>query len=299
MKKVSIIIKGFAKRLGSLWTARDYDFVFIHRELSPVGPPLFEWILATLFRKKIIYDFDDAIWLTDRDDETTLVKLLRWRSKVKVVCRLAYKVSAGNHYLGDFARQVNKNVVLNPTTIYTQQIRQKVKPDSTRIIIGWTGSHSTLKYLNLIESVLQRIEEKYNNVDFLVIADRPSTLNLQRLSFWKWNLETEIEDLQKIDIGVMPLPDDEWTRGKCGFKILQYMALAIPSIASAVGVNTEIIISGKNGFLCNSEKEWLTAIEDLLTNDNLRRSIGEAGKQLVQDSYSEVSNCSNFIALFK
>ena len=143
-----------------------YDFVFIHREATPLGPPIFEWILAKVLKKKIIYDFDDAIWLTDRQQESVLLRIAKWRSKVGSICKWAYKVSCGNEYLCNYAALFNKNVVYNPTTIDTEnlhhpsQILYPIKhPD--RIRIGWTGSHSTLKYLDEIQPVLHKILNEY------------------------------------------------------------------------------------------------------------------------------------------
>ncbi len=145
----------------------------------------------------------------------------------------------------------NKNVICNPTTIDTESLHNPglfhyQKKD--QIVIGWTGSHSTLKYLNKIEPVLRHLEEKYPQVQFWVIADSAPAITLDRLVFKPWSIETEILHLSQFDIGVMPLPDDQWTKGKCGFKVLQYMALNIPTVASPVGVNTKIIQQGKNGF---------------------------------------------------
>src|SRR5688500_1091441 len=122
-----------------------YDFVFIHREVSPLGPPIFEWILAKVLKKNIIYDFDDAIWLTDRHDESLVFRLLKWRSKVDLICRWSHKVSCGNEYLCRFAANFNNNVVYNPTTIDTENLHnpsffKQPSGHLDKITIGWTGS---------------------------------------------------------------------------------------------------------------------------------------------------------------
>ncbi len=294
-----MLAAGFVNRLRSLFRVRKFDFIFIHREALPVGPPLIEWLIARVLKRKIIYDFDDAIWLTDKTDESALLRWMKWRSKVSSISKWSYKVSCGNSYLSDFARRFNECVVLNPTTIdllYHSKVHQ---PESkAKVVIGWTGSFSTVKYLQLLERVLQRIEDEFTNVEVMVIADRAPNLNLKRLVFVPWRAETEMDDLNRIDIGVMPLPDDEWSKGKCGFKILQYMALAIPAVASAVGANDTIIQQGESGYLCNNDEEWFQALCHLILDPDKRLQTGKLGQRVVRERYSVQSNSSNFLSLF-
>lgn len=303
LQKALVLIRGFIKRTYALILAPSFDFIFIHREATPVGPPIFEWILSKILRKRMIYDFDDAIWLTDRIQESYLLRFLKWRHKVKSICRWSDKVSCGNEYLRNFALQYNPTAIYNPTTIDCEHLhnpaRYPQKKSSESIVIGWTGSHSTLKYLIAIEPVLQQLELRFPSLSFLVIADQPPPLQLQRLTFIHWNPHTEIEDLLKMDIGIMPLPDDEWAKGKCGFKALQYMALEIPAVVSPVGVNTSIISHGIEGFLCQYNDEWLMALEKLITNQQLRTEMGRCGRKKVIDHYSVSSNTGNFLSLFE
>jgi glycosyltransferase involved in cell wall biosynthesis len=166
------------------------------------------------------------------------------------------------------------------------------------VIIGWTGSHSTLKYLEGIENVLQTIEKRYKHVSFLVIANREPDLNISRLRFIKWRENTEVQDLLTIDIGLMPLSDDDWTRGKCGFKALQYMALGIPPVSSPVGVNRNIIQDGVNGYLVQSHDEWVAALSKLIEDVTQRKIIGENAAKKIEQEYSVKSNRANFLSLF-
>lgn len=278
-----------------------FTLVFIHREATPLGPPWMEWMIAKVFRKKIIYDFDDAIWLTDKDKESAWARFFRWRSKVASLCKWSWKVSCGNEYLAQFSRQFNNSVVINPTTIDAKNIHVPTGKTygNEHVTIGWTGSHSTLKYLETIVPVMQALEGKYQQVQFLVIADRDPALPLQRYQFVKWRKESEISDLAAMDIGIMPMRDDAWTRGKCGFKALQYMALQIPAVISPVGVNKEILKSGVEGFLCESPDEWFRALEDLTLNPERRKQMGSKGRQKVIGSYSVASNSANFLSLFQ
>ncbi|MBX2947095.1 MAG: glycosyltransferase family 4 protein [Cyclobacteriaceae bacterium] len=297
-----IICIGFFRRIIQLYSISQSDFVFIHRECAPIAPPFFEWIIKNIFQKKIIYDFDDAIWLSDKIDESIFEKFIRQRNKVKTICKWSYKVSCGNIFLASYARQFNTNVIVNPTTIDTENLHNRSpypnKKKSNQIIIGWTGSHSTLKYLFEVEEVLYELEKTFPQVTFALIADKQLEMKLERYDFMKWSRETEAYDLSKIDIGIMPLPDDEWSKGKCGFKALQYMAMSIPCVASPIGVNTTIIDHGINGFLASKKEEWLFYLTQLITNEHMRLTFGLEGRKKVETCYSVRSNTDNFLKLF-
>jgi glycosyltransferase involved in cell wall biosynthesis len=276
--------------------------IFVHREASPIGPPLLEWLIARVFRKRMIYDFDDALWLTDRTKESILFRAMKWRGKVSAICRWSYKVSCGNDFLCRYALQFNNRVVYNPTTIDTDFLHipaRSSRDNSNQITVGWTGSYSTLKYLETLEAVLKRIEAIVPSVRFLVIADKEPALNLKAMEFRPWSIETEIRDLNEVDIGIMPLPDDEWSKGKCGFKALQYMALEIPTVASPTGVNSTIIEHGINGFLAVTQADWETYLLRLIENKDLRVEMGRKGRQKVVDHFSVHSNESRFLSLFE
>lgn len=301
--KLSALLRGYVHRLFLLSQASTYDVIFIHREATPIGPPVFEWIIARVLRKKIIYDFDDAIWLTDRTNESTLLRVLKWRSKVASICRWSYKISCGNAYLCDYALQFNPNVTYNPTTLDTESLHNPriytTDNQEDSVTLGWTGSHSTLKYLSAIEAILQKLEDEYPNISIIVIADKKPELTLRKLHFISWNILTEVQDLLKIDIGLMPLPGDQWSKGKCGFKILQYLALRIPAVASPVGINPKIIQHDKTGYLCVSDDDWYNALKKLIENKSLRNAFGERGREFVRANYSVFSNTANFLSLFE
>ena len=300
IRKILGVVSGFLKRPFHLIRSMSYDYVFVFRELTPIGPPIYEWILAKVLRKRIIYDFDDAIWISNTSEFDSWIAGLKWNSKVASICRWSYKVSCGNQYLCDYARAYNKNVVCNPTTIDTENRHDRVKEQNTdRIVIGWTGTHSTLKYLELILPVLEQLASEYDRLEFVVIANKEPDFVLPRLRFIPWNKESEIEDLLTINIGVMPLTDDKWSEGKCGFKALQYMSLGVPAVVSPVGVNKEIVDQGSSGFLCATDKEWTDALRMLIQSDELRREMGRAGRRKVIYKYSVASNTDNFLSLFE
>lgn len=302
--KVMGVLTGFIKRVLTLFIVPRFDFIFIHREATPLGPPWFEWIASKIFRKKVIYDFDDAIWLAPTSKENSFVTKLRWPSKIESICKWSYSISCGNNYLASFAKQFNQRVIVNPTTIDVRNVHNPnlfpsmVKSD--RIVIGWTGTHSTLSYLDLVVPVIQSLEKKlHNQFEFHVIADKNPNFELSSLRFIKWSKESEIQDLLKFDIGLMPLTDDLWAKGKCGFKALQYMAIGIPVIASPVGVNKNIIDEGVNGFLCKSLSQWEEKIVQLIKDQELRKRMGDAGRFKIVNNYSLDSNSGNFLSLFE
>ena len=209
-------------------------------------------------------------------------------------------MSCGNNYLASYASRWNSNVVINPTTIDTETFHNPAlypRKPTTRLTIGWTGSHSTVKYIRELLPVFEELKKNIGDVRFLLIADRPPSFGHNLIEFKKWTIESEIQDLMEFDIGVMPLPDDEWTRGKCGFKLLQYMALGIPAVATPVGVNKSIL-DPSVGILATTQAEWLYALMQLITNLELRKKMGLAGQKKVHTNYSVFSNERNFLNLF-
>jgi glycosyltransferase involved in cell wall biosynthesis len=300
IKSIKLIVIGFFNRLLTLFNVPRFDFIFIHRETTPIGPPLMEWAIKFIFRKRIIYDFDDAIWTTDRIYEPAIVRILKWRNKVASICKWSYRISAGNEYIARFAAQYNDAVQVVPTVVDTISMHYPVHlQEKDFITIGWTGSSSTLKYLNEILTPLQQLEISHSNINFLIIADRNPELPLRRVSFLKWTEETEVADLRKIDIGIMPLPNDDWTKGKCGFKAIQYMALGIPAVVSPVGVNCQIIEDGVNGFFATTSQDWVDALK-VLINDSARRSqMGKMSRKKIHQEFSLVANRSVFLTLFE
>lgn len=295
-QKILGILRGLLGRMALMFTLGGYDFVFIHREAAPLGPPVFEWMMAKCFRKKLIYDFDDAIWLPNTSKENRIVARMKWHSKAACICRYAWKVSAGNTFLKAYAEKFNRNVVLNPTTIDTEHMHVPCFKNTSvstkgRITIGWTGTHSTMPYLQLIEPVLKQLETQYA-IHFVVISDASPDLNISNFTFIEWNKTTEHTDLCKIDIGIMPLPDNDWARGKCGFKALQFMALEIPVVASAIGANKQIISHGFDGLLVpdNRLRAWREAIESLIDDQHLYRKIAKNGREKVKKNFSVSAN---------
>ncbi len=296
--KTITFISGILRRIVLLFSIHGFQYVFIHREALPIGPPILEFIIAKVLRKKIIYDFDDAIWLPNTSVQNKLVKGLKFHGKVRQICKLAWKVSCGNQFLADFATQYNPNVCIMPTTIDTSYHCPAAKhTKKAQISIGWTGTHSTTKYLNPMVPLLQKLQNKFA-INIIIISNQKPDWDFEGCEFVKWEKDNEIDQLRKIDIGIMPLEDTVWEKGKCGFKVLQYMAMGIPAVASNVGANKDIIIHGVDGFLCGSLPEWEMHLSGLISNVALQKLIGGHGRQKVINSYSVLANADRFLSLF-
>lgn len=298
-KKVIGIIKGFLKRFLLLFSVPGYDVVFIHREATPLGPAWFEWIVAKGFRKKTIYDFDDAIWIPAVSKNNSHIKWLRNFGKVKHICHWVSVVVTGNDFLAAYAARYNRAVTVIPTVVDTEKVHCILKKQDTNPVrVGWTGTFSTLFYLEEIIPVLQKIQE-LKPVPFVVIADKDPILPLKYYEYIKWDRENEREQLLMLNIGLMPLEDTELAKGKCGFKAIQYMALGIPAIVADVGVNTEIVDHGKNGFVCHTVRDWETFILKLIEDASLRETMGRNARDKISRLYSVKGTVEKFLTLFE
>lgn len=300
MSKALGISRCFLKRWGLvLSSAYRYQYIYIHREAAPLGPPILEWFLAKVLGKKIIYDFDDAIWIPNTSSENRIAGLVKSFWKVAAICKWSYKISAGNDFLAAYAQKSGaRQVCTIPTVVNTASRYNCLKEHHDgRLVVGWTGSHSTLKFLNDIIPVIQQLQNEFD-FTFLVIADKKPELQLKSWIFCPWDEQTEIEDLLKIDIGIMPLTQDQWSEGKCGFKLIQYLSLGIPAIAQSVGVNKLIIEHEVNGFIADTTSEWLHAIRTLLQDTQLRTTMGKAGRAKMIQSYSIAAQQAAFLGLF-
>jgi glycosyltransferase involved in cell wall biosynthesis len=294
----------FLKSLWHRWidikTMQDFDLVFIYREAHMMGTTFFEKRMKTA-GVKMVLDFDDSIWLKDVSNGNKKLAFLKKPSKTKRLVAMAEACIVGNQYLADYALKYNSNVFVVPTTIDTNQYLLKNKTNtSPKICIGWTGSSTTIKHFSLAVPFLQKLKDKYGDkICFRVISDQPYTGTLTDLENIRWSRETEMEDLSVIDIGIMPLPNDPWSKGKCGFKGLQYMALEIPAVMSPVGVNNDIIVHGVNGFLANDEKQWIEILSKLIENKELRKITGVEGRRTVEEKYSYHSQKDRYVRIFQ
>lgn len=258
---------------------RDYDVAFVQKRLFPVP-----WILAaSVFARKLIFDFDDAIWTSPKMNWSVPTKV-QMRLRLRTILSRASCVTVGNSYLAEYAGKYNRNMRVIPTCVDTDYYRPGPSREGETLRIGWIGSRPNLIYLEHLEAVFQRLSAN-GSISLVVICDREYRSPDLPTEFIPWSLEGELPALQGLDIGVMPLADDEWTRGKCGFKTIQYMACGIPSISSRVGMNKEIVQDGKNGFLAGNDDEWVEKLSLLIGDAGLRKRMGQAGRRTVEDKY--------------
>jgi glycosyltransferase involved in cell wall biosynthesis len=296
-QKMGILLNSFFIRWRNVMNASSYDIIFIQREAFITGTTFFEKKFSKS-KAKIIFDFDDSIWLSNVSDANKKWNWLKNSNKTKEIIAVADLVFAGNQYLADYAKQVNKNVVIVPTTIDTDEY-QKISSESDKICIGWSGSITTIQHFEYAIPFLKEIKKKYSNqIEIKVIGDKNYKNDELGIIGIDWNKNDEIKELSSFDIGIMPLPNDEWSSGKCGLKGLQYMALEIPTIMSPVGVNTEIIKEGINGYLAETEKDWIEKITMLIESKELRKKIGLSGRETVLNAYSIKSNKDIYLNQF-
>lgn len=297
--KFLLLVKSLWHRWKDVRRIQDFDLVFLYREAHMMGTTWFEGRIKKA-GVKMILDFDDSIWLKDVSNGNKKLAFLKKPSKTKHLVAMADACIVGNQYLADYALQFNPNVFVVPTTIHTGQYMVKERGSHPqKICIGWTGSSTTIKHFSLAIPFLKRLKEKYGDrVCFRVISDQPYEGQLPDLENVRWSRHTEMEDLRVIDIGIMPLPNDSWSKGKCGFKGLQYMALGIPAVMSPVGVNNDIIDHGVNGFLADEEDQWVQILSMLIDDPELRKTMGGKGRKTVEEKYSYDSQKDRYAAIF-
>jgi glycosyltransferase involved in cell wall biosynthesis len=288
----------FLTRLLDIVDSSSFERIFVQRELTPIPAyPLVERLL-TLRHDKVIFDFDDAIYLNGVSQRflPVLFKLLGGSSKADNIVSWSNRIIVGNRYLRDYAEKHNQDVTVIPTCVDTERLYDRPKlycsnRRDARPVIGWSGTSGGLKYLDAILPALRRIAQKWQFV-LRIISDSMGPLNISQvgpdlsIEFVRWRAENEVRDIREFDVGIMPLPNDEFTRGKCGFKALQYMACALPVVVSPVGVNCEIVSHGENGLVARDVDEWERCLIALLDRPDLRKQLGQAAQETVESRYS-------------
>jgi glycosyltransferase involved in cell wall biosynthesis len=281
--KVRATVGGHWRRLLERREWTRYDVAFIYREAALLGPP---WVEKLIARKlPLVFDFDDPIYLPSSSTANAWASALKWPLKVATICRLARHVTVGNDVLAEWARPRSTAVTVVPSTIDTDLYRLSTRRPNLKPVVGWTGSTTTVPYLYALVPVLQQLRQEID-YELRVISDGEFKIDGVDVRCVAWRAETEVEDLRPLDIGLMPLPDDEWARGKCGMKALQYMALGIPPVVSPVGANAVIVGDGVSGYHARASGEWVERILELLRDPQKRAAFGLAGRRTVEERYS-------------
>ncbi len=295
-QKVAGVIGGFTRRVRDLGAALRADIVYLFLEAAPLGPPLMERVIDR-FGPPIVYDIDDLVHLPHSSSSNRFMHRLRSHAKVPELIRRADHVIVCTEYLRRFAQPYNDRVTNISSTIDLTAYRPRPqRPVVEGVVVGWSGSHSTSPYLHLLDRVLQDLQES-DGIAVKVIGDAGFTILGAGVEAQPWRLESEVADLSEIDIGVYPLPGEEWVLGKSGLKALQYMALGIPTIAQRVGTNLDIIDHGRNGFLADSPDEWCQALRSLIRDPELRARMGDAGRRTVEERYSVAVTEPRYLAI--
>ena len=298
-KKLFYFLSGAVKRFSDLVNAAKFDLIFVHIEAFPFGPPILEWLFSRL-GKPIIYDFEDAVYLKDFKGTNRLMNFLRCPDKFYQILRLSSQTIVCNKYMKEYVYLYNHNVTVIPTSIDTEKFKLANQNCDTKIpVIGWIGSHTTLHYLNPLRKVFASLAKKYDF--YLKIIGGGENFSIPQVNIIneQWTLEKDVENFQKLDIGIYPLPNDERSKAKTPFKTIQYMSVGIPVVASKVGANTEIVRDGVNGFLVSNEEEWFEKLSILIENSQLRRDLGIAGRKTVEERFSLKVNKPKFIEVLE
>ena len=289
--------KAYYRRFETLLFNQNSDLLWIEKEALPWIPAFFE---ISLYRNYIPYvlDFDDAIFHQYDQHPNPFVRAFL-SNKIERIMARSSVVVAGNRYIADYAQKAGSSKVeILPTVVDLSKYNVKETFDSSCFIIGWVGSPSTSRHLNIAAEALTKYCRN-ENVEFRAMGALQRDLDEIPGKLIPWNAETETEELTRFDVGIMPLPDTPWERGKCGFKLIQYMAAGLPVIASPVGVNSEIVEHGVNGFLARDTKEWIKYFEVLKGHPDLGREMGARGRKKVEEKYSLDVIAPRLISIFK
>ena len=285
LRKAVLMLGALARRRRDVASLTQGRLALVHRAATLVGPPVFE---RSLKRRghPLVYDFDDAIYLLHTAAQNRALAWLKQPEKTAAICRLSDHVVVGNAHLAAWGRRHNPAVTIVPSSVDTDRYKARSeRPAPERLVVGWMGSSTSQTYLEAFGPMLQALASSAP-VEIRVISNRRPSLPGVSLTWRPWSAENEVADLEEFDVGIMPMPDEEWALGKCALKALQYMAVGVPTVASAIGANREVIEHGVNGLLASSSHEWVECVGRLAADVELRRRLGRAGRRTVEERFS-------------
>lgn len=286
LRKVMMFVGLVWRRLLELFSLRQYDLVFLYREAIPIGPPIIERLIHGL-GVPMVHDFDDAIFLASSSEANRWVAFLKNPGRVATVLQLSRRATVGNDFLARYARQFNDAVTVIPTVVDTTRFKPREDRSPRPMpVVGWIGSPTTYQYLERLGDVLRDVAKRHQFVLRVSGAGRPVVIPGVNVEEAPWSMAAEVSLFNGLDVGVYPLSDDDWSRGKCGFKAIQCMASGVPVVASAVGVNREIITDGVDSFLASTHDEWVDKLSRLIADAPLRAKLAAAGRETIEARYS-------------
>jgi glycosyltransferase involved in cell wall biosynthesis len=265
---------------------KDYDVIFLQRKR--INPPFLQ--VLRWRAKGIVYDFDDAVMYRN---STAPSPYSRTRHKrFARIIKAADYVIAGNNFLRDQAARYTEQVIVLPTAIDRERYLAKdYAKRKDKVTIGWIGDHGSIHYLAKMRPIFEKLGKKYPSLELKIICDTFFDCDIIPVIKKGWSQKEEVNDLRSLDIGVMPLSDDPWSRGKCGLKILQYYGVGVPTVCTPVGVNRDVVQDGVNGFWAITDEEWVEKVSILIEDTSLRKEMGLLGRELVRESYS-IQSCA-------
>ena len=294
--KIKGTLAGYIRRYKDLLRISQYDIVYIFLWVTPFGLPVTEWLIRRLAKRQI-YDIDDLVYIATTSKHNRFIRPLKSSSKINFLIRNSDHVLVSTDELMSYSKKFNENLSLIPATIDLKKYSYPRADRSDTIVIGWSGSHTTSKYLHLIGQALKYIAQKYP-VKIMVMGDDDFVLDGLDVELLHWTAETEVANIQKFDIGLHPLPDEKWTYGKSGGKLVQYMAAGLPIVATAIGPNYKVIRDGYNGFLVKDQQEWIEKLELLIKDGQLRAQMGSNSRKFAQEQVSVEANADKYLAAF-
>jgi glycosyltransferase involved in cell wall biosynthesis len=297
LSKAFEMVRGYVDRIGLLKRLDEYDAVFVYREAALLGPAFLEKMVAR--RKPIIYQLDDPLFVPYKSPSNGYLSYLKFFGKVKEIIRISKVVVVNSSHIRDYAEQFNQNIWQIPSIVDTKKFTCEPFSESIkRVCVGWSGSPTTLTNIKLVEKPLARLSEK-DICDIHFIGGTDFDLNNVKYTAQKWNGDTEVEDLRQLQIGLVPLPENEWNKRKFIMKTAQYMALGIVPVGTPMASNTEVIRHGENGFLAATDDEWFEYLTILVKDYKLRTKMSFEATKDAQANYSLEANAQKIIEAFR
>ncbi|MDQ1707144.1 MAG: hypothetical protein QOJ88_355 [Pyrinomonadaceae bacterium] len=298
--KVGEMVRAYVDRIKLLGDLKRFDAVFVYREAALLGPAFLEKMVARR-GVPIIYQLDDPLFVPYTSPSNGYLSYLKFFGKIAEICRLAKVVMVNSTPIREYVSQYNQNIWQVPSLVDTRQYvfrPQSKETKSGEVCLGWSGSPTTIGNIKVIAGALAKLAKRVPHRVHLIGGTEFDLPGVQ-YSAQKWAAETEVDDLRKIQVGMVPLPLNEWNKWKFYMKTAQYMALGIPTVATALGSNPEVVQHGVTGFLANTDDEWVEYLGRLIQDEELRSRMSRAAAQTAQEKYSLQSNTPKIIAAFQ